>query len=879
MDWQYPQLLLLLLPVTAILFWTAARGSHPMGRPRHRLLLGVRTTLAALVILALASPALVERGTRQSLVFVLDHSLSLGEEGWNRVTSASREIRDRVAPGVRIGAVAVGRDSVLLAAPEARTEVPEENPERLPDAAGTNLARGLALAAALFPSGASRHIVLISDGEETEGDVEQAARQAAVQGIRIHTLPVAGDLRPDVRLARLHPSQTTLNEGATVDLEATIQSSFEGTGVLRLFENGIEVDRRDLLVGVGEATSVTFTRSPAKRDIYHYRAVLEGFGPRDSLLENNEALAVVDVRGEPLLLYVEGEPSEARFLVRAMEKEGIRLDVRPPAGIPDEAHEIAGYDAIIFSDVAAHLVGEARMTAIREYVEKLGGGFVMIGGPNSFGVGGYHRTPVEEMLPVKLRGADQEEHQSAALALVIDRSGSMAGEKLEICKSASTATAGLLEDQDYIGIYGFDSSVHPVLPMTRISAAGDIAGRLSALSSGGGTNAFPAMSLAREELNAVKAKVKHMIVLTDGQTSGQGYTTLATQCQGEGITISTVAVGSGAHISLLQAIAAAGGGKSYVTMDPSAITRIFTQDTLMHTDRLIREDPFQPKLAEDHPMLRGWRPEAAPPLLGYVRTRPKPIAQIPLLTATGDPLLAHWHFGAGKVTTFSSDCKSRWAALWIDGWDGYARLWSQVLRETARPPQNRNMDLRLSERGDEVVVAVDLLADAGTRRNNAEVGAEVHFVPANSLGAGLKQVPVPPFEQRGPGLYEASFRPDEAGAYLVRARAGTWQLSASHIHQPTSEVAAGQADEEKLRRVAELSGGQFLSSAASPLLLEGSGVTRHIELWPYLLVTFVGLFLVDVLVRRWENVLGVAEAFVQGFVPAKPRRRPARGER
>jgi uncharacterized membrane protein len=859
MDWQRPHLLFLIFPVIAALVWAARRSLHPMSPRRKQILLGLRCGLATLLILALASPAWVQRSRRQSVVFVLDHSQSLGERGWQRVGEAFREIDNKLGPTVETGVVLAARESLLVAAPRPGIRVDLDRIPRPPDPSGTNLAKGVSLAAAVFPAGSSRHIVLISDGEETEGSLEEAAREAAVQGIRLHTLPLAGDLKSDVRLIRLSPSQPSISEGATVALEVAVQSSFTGKGSLRLFENGIEVERQDLAVEAGALTMHRFQRSPEKRNIYHYRAVLEGFGPQDALVENNEALAVVDVRGQPLMLYVEGETGEARFLVDAMAKEGIRLDARSASGIPAQALEIAGYDAIIFSGVPAREIGEARMTAIRDYVEKLGGGFLMIGGPNSFGAGGYYRTPVEEMLPVKLRGQDHEEHQGSALALVIDRSGSMAGTKLELTKSAAIATAQLLDDEDYIAVYAFDSSAHPVLPITRVSGAGDVIGQLTGLSSGGGTNAFPAMVMARQALTSVKSKVKHMIVLTDGQTAGQGYTTLANECQAEGITISTVAIGSGAQISLLQAIAAAGGGKSYVTMDPSAITRIFTEDTLMHTGRLIREEPFQPRLAEDHPMLRNWNVEAAPPLLGYVRTNPKPGAQIPLLTESGDPLLAHWRFGAGKVTAFSSDCKSRWSALWVNGWEGYSRLWAQILRETARPPQNRNMDLRLEPEGNELHLKVDLLADAGNRLNNAEVEAEVYFVPANSLGAGLRNLATIRLEQEGPGAYEASFRPDEPGVYLVRARHGASQVSAGHVHEPAAEVSTGQAVREVLEQAARLTGGQALKAASDPLELGGSGISRHVDLWPHLLTAFFALFLLDILVRRWENALGLVE--------------------
>ncbi|MEM6916962.1 MAG: glutamine amidotransferase, partial [Verrucomicrobiota bacterium] len=541
---------------------------------------------------------------------------------------------------------------------------------------------------------------------------------------------------------------------------------------------------------------------------------------------------------------------------------------------PDSLQQLAGFDGILLSDIPAHEIGESRMVAIRDYVENLGGGFVMSGGMNSFGVGGYYRTPIEEVLPLKLKAPDQEEMQSSALALVIDRSGSMAGQKIEICKSAAIATAELLSTDDYIGIYAFDSQVHEVVPMTKVTSTSSIANQISLLGSGGGTNIYPGMVMAREELNSVKTKIKHMIVLTDGQTSGQGYQALASQCHAEGITISTVAVGAGAQVGLLQGIAAAGGGQSYVTMDPTAITRIFTQDTMTHTGRMIREDAFEPKLVEAHPMLRDWAEGEAPPLLGYVKTNRKATAQIPLVTDTGDPLLAQWRFGLGKVTAFTSDCKSRWAALWVNDWNGYSRLWSQILRETARAQQGLNMDLRLEEKGEDVSITVDLAEDAGTLRNGATVEADIFHVPSNSLGSSMVELAKIPLEQEGPGWYTSTFRPAEPGVYLVRARAGSQIVSAGHVHNPSTEVATGQVDEETLKSACEISGGSFLESPEESLELTGSNESRQEELWPWILKLFVAVFLLDLFVRRWENVLGIVEQ--AGRLFKKPRSVPSR---
>lgn len=868
MDWLYPQILFLIVPAIALLMWFDAKSTHPMHGPRRRFLLVVRCLLVTLALLAFASPARLLTSKDQSAIFLLDHSRSQGSEGLKMVYETARLVRDSLPGSSEVGYVASGREARLIGNPSndpfaGKAEEGSDLMEEIGSA--SNFEQAARLAKGIFPGGSSRHLVLVGDGVETAGSLMAVAREAVVAGIKIHAIGVSGSVQPDVRVTRLTSSQSRLNEGASLELEATIESSLSGPGRVRLFENGIEVESNDVELLAGELTTLRFKRVPEKRNIYNYRVVIEGFEEEDAIPENNEALSIVDVRGKPLLLYVEGEEGESRYLVDAMAREGIRLDVRSPDGLPNSLQELAGYDGIVLSDIPAHRIGEGRMVAIRDYVEKLGGGFVMIGGMNSFGVGGYYRTPIEEVLPVKLKAPDQEEFQSSALALVIDRSGSMAGQKIEICKSAAIASAELLSPKDSIGIYAFDSQVHEIVPMTKVTSTSTIASQISLLGSGGGTNIYPGMVMAREELNQVKAKIKHMIVLTDGQTSGQGYQALASQCHAEGITISTVAVGSGAQVGLLQAIAAAGGGQSYVTMDPSSIVRIFTQDTMTHTGRMIREDAFEPQMVEKHPMIRDWEDGMAPPLLGYVKTNRKATSQIPLVTDTGDPLLAHWRFGLGKVTAFTSDCKSRWAALWVSDWEGYSQLWSQILRETARPPQGLNMDLRLEQKGEDVHIEVDLAEDAGTRKNGATVEADIFHVPANALGSGMKGFATIPIDQEGPGWYEASFRPVDPGVYLVRARSGSQLVSAGYVHNPSSEVATGRVDEELLREVCKMTGGTFLDSPYAKLELTGTNVAKYYELWPLLMKLFLALFLVDLCVRRWENVMGVGDQFKRFF--------------
>lgn len=861
MDWSSPILILLFPLIAAALWWAQRRSLHPMTGGRKAALLAVRTALVLLSLLALASPAMRRESEQEAVIFVLDHSQSLGEAGARAVYEKADELASSLPSDTYVGFVSAGATSQVLRLPTRDRDPLVFDVARVEDSGhDTDLAGAVSLARSLFPPATTRRLVLIGDGLETKGDLAAAADDAALAGVAIDAVPVAGPARPDVRVVRVRPSRSRLHEGAQLRISADIASSIQGAGRVRLFENGIEVDAQPLEVKVGEQATVHFDRTPEERNLYKYRVAVEGF-EGDSIPENDASLALVDVRGRPMLLYIEGEESEAHYLTDAMAREGIRLVSRTVDAMPNSLQDLAGYDGVVFSDVPAHKLTEKHMTLVRDYVEQLGGGFMMIGGRSSFGVGGYYRTPIEDVLPVKMKAPDKEEKYATALALVIDRSGSMGGQKIEICKSAAIATVELLSKKDYIGVVAFDSRATWVVPMTKVTSPAAIAGQVATVNAGGGTNIYPGMSAAREALAGVKAKVKHMIVLTDGQTGGTGYPQLAAALQAEGVTVSTVGIGSGADLALLQSIARAGGGEHYATADPTAIPRIFTQDAMVHMGKLIREQDFVPKQVERHTMLAGWPADKAPPLLGYVKTHRKATAQVPMVTDLGDPLLAHWRYGLGKVTAFTSDCKSRWSALWLTQWqDGYNQFWAQVLREMARQPQGQRMDIQLARRGRAARIEVDLLEDAAQYKNDASVEADVYFVPAHALGSALKPAAQVKLEQEGPGRYAGRFTPDEPGVYLVRARSGADMVSAGLVENVSSEAATGRVDTGLLEKVCATTGGAMLSADATGLPASTRvGHSHFVELTPALLRLLLLLFLADVAIRRWENVRGMGE--------------------
>ncbi|MEM9346454.1 MAG: VWA domain-containing protein [Planctomycetota bacterium] len=856
MDWLHPWFLLLIPLAVLLLVLFARRSYHPMPRAQHRALLVVRCAAVALLLIAWAGPAWELTSTRESVVIILDESASQGEEGMARGRTLANTVMKTMQADTTVSVVSVGKDATILRMPTTDHDPIEPSREITETMSShSNFAAAVRLASGLFEPGASRRIILIGDGLETRGDLLAAAREASLQNVVIDAVPVPGETRPDVRVVRLRASRSRLHEGSDLSLNAEVESSLAGKGRVRLFENGIEVGSQAIELEVGESRVVTFKRTPQQRNLYSYRVVAEGFG-QETTHANNQAMAMVDVYGRAVLLYIEGEPGEAKWLAEAMASEGIRLDTRPVEALPKSLHQLVGYDGIIISDVPADRLGTGGMNLLRDYVEQLGGGFLMIGGKNSFGVGGYYRTPIEEILPVKMKAPDKEERYATAIVIVLDRSGSMSGGKIEICKSAALATVDLLTPKDYVGVIAFDSNAHQVVPITRVTDREAIASRIATLNAGGGTNLQPGMVAAREALTSIDAKVKHMIVLTDGQTSGGNYQQMAAQLNNEGVTISSVGVGSGADVALLQAIAAAGGGEFYATQDPTNIPQIFTRDAMTHIGRLIREQPFQPRQVERHTMLDSWPSDEAPPLLGFVKTHRKATTQVPLVTDTGDPLLATWRYGLGKVVAFTSDSKSRWGAMWVTTWkDGYNQFWAQVLRETAREPQGQFMDISLDRQEEDCRILVDVMEDPSAYDNDSQVTASVSFSPARAGEAAFEPVHELTLQQTGPGRYESQFPATESGVYLVRAQADSRMVSAGLVRNPSGEAATGQVDKALLQQAANLTGGTLINpDNPSWSANQKAGFARHVELRPPLLILLVFIFLIDVCIRRWQNV-------------------------
>ena len=820
----------------------------------------MRAGLVLLLALALARPALQLDATRISAVLLVDVSASVSDAGLAEARTLVAALqRARGDNDLRLVTFAERpRVRQLDAAHPADRAIARHTPAGKASAtlrdggSGSDLQAALQLAYGLFAPGHLRRALLISDGKQTRGDLLAEAERARRLNVRLdHALLAAGS-PPEVALAELTVPES-LDVGESFELRARVIASYATRARLRLLQDGIAngldgVRDVELAAGENEVVFRSIVRTPGQ---VGYRLELQPQGA-DHFRENNVSSAVAVVPGRARVLLVDEQPAQLRDLAQALSVQDFDIDVRGASALPRTLAELSAFDFVVLSDTPADRVPAESMEAIERYVRDLGGGFLFAGGPHSYGLGGYQGTRMEDLLPVRMESERRRDEHSLALALVIDCSGSMSGQKIELAKDAAKAAAELLGPQDALSVIGFSSEPERVVRMQGASNRVRIAQNIGKISAQGGTAIFPALDLAFQDLLTTSARVKHVILLTDGQTQENGIPELVQAMHAEGMTVSTVGLGTDVNRSLLQQSASVGGGRAYFTDDPHNVPRIFVNETTSlgqnsAVEELVRALPRDPA-----DFMRGLDLASAPLLRGYIATGEKPRpAQVVLASELGDPLLARWRVGLGWVLAWTSDLQPRWGADWLR-WKGFPAFAAQLVREHMRAQDHTELPLHAELVGDEVRISVDAIGpdDRFLDGLSSNVTLEGPLDPAAERLRVTR-----PLQQRAPGRYEARIPLDRYGSFALSAehkREGRLVArSAGQLSHPyPPEFAPGPPDRALLARASSIASGQALSAPARLFDPGDERVAAHRELWPQLVLAALLLFLLDVLLRR-----------------------------
>jgi len=851
---------LLGLAVLPALVYYFYRSLVDFARWQRVLSLWLRAAIVILLLLALAGLNLVRPTRELFVVFAVDRSQSVGGEG-NRTVDAFLEKAAPLAgsnhfavlpfasePGsVRNGVEAV--DEIKKAATSESTKAagprkPDAEPTDAKglDRKGTDLSAALEVAAAAVPPFYVPRIVLLSDGNATTGDSLKTA--AALRGkVEVLTVALPGRTDPEVQLSAVSaPAQ--VQQGEPFNVEVLIDSNHDDEqGKVEIYRGDIKVADQAVKLKKGE-NRVVLKQTIELGGLTPLTARLKGY--KDTLLDNNSDFGLVAVAGKPRVLLVDSDPDQAKHLTWALEEQNMQVDTRPPRGAPDSLAELQNYDLFVLSNVPATALTMRQMEVARTYVQDLGGGLLMLGGDQSFGLGGYYKTTIEEILPVRSDFEKEKEKPSLAMMLVIDKSGSMGGEKIEMAKEAARAAVELLSPSDKVGVLAFEGENFWVSEMHPCSDKGFVLDRIAQLEAGGGTVMAPAMEEAHETLRGTVAKLKHVIILTDGISSPGDFEGIAQAMAADRITVSTVAMGADADQALLEDIARIGNGRYYMADDPAQVPQIFAKETVTASKSAINEQPFAPTIVRPTQVLNDIRLDEAPFLLGYVITRPKPTAEVILATEAGDPLLAWWRYGLGMSVAFTSDAKGRWAAEWLS-WPQFGQFWAQVVRHSLRKAEAKGTVVQVDRHGRRATISLDAIEPSGKFLNRA--ATELTLVDPQLTTKKIEMVQV------APGRYQAEFDTTRSGSYqLMFSQTKDSQL----VGRQSRGLAVGYPDElrlrptntELLRSIASASGGRFDVKPESVFDAPERTAPRAVPLWPYLAAAAALLFVLDVALRR-----------------------------
>jgi Mg-chelatase subunit ChlD len=833
-------LLLLLVAIIAI-----DRQSRRAQRTARRYaLLAVRLLTFTLLVLALAAPVIWTGTDTLSTVFLVDRSASVPASeqqkaiDWIESAIQQKHPTDRAAVISFAGNAAV--EQGLSAAPS--TIVPTAHL----DGNHTDIASALHLAEGVLPLGGSRRIVLLSDGNQNLGNALDEAPLLRANGIPVDTVPIATASGPEVAVRRVNVPPA-IHKGERFTVNVTISSTVETTARVRFL-----VDQRldstqtfDLHVG---DNSLVFAHEPLTPGEHTLGVIVEP--ERDTLAENNVGYATLQVSGPPRVLLVEGDPGDAKYLSKALDAAGLSVDVEAPSILGGDVASLRQYDAIGLVNVPATRIGSDGLIALRSYVQDFGGGLVVVGGDRSFGVGAYRKTPLEEALPVSMDVRGRQAHANVALILVIDTSGSMSegpqgATKIELAREAALGATKELVDQDQIGIVAFDEQPHWIFPTQYLTDRTALETAISRLQPGGGTEIYPALKLAYDDIVNRPAKVKHILLMTDGLAPMGDYAGLTAQMRAHGVTLSTIGIGTDADLNLLQNLADWGRGRFYDASNPLDVPRFVLKETTEIARAAVTEETFTPTTVDQTSILNGIT--KIPPLYGYVATTPKPSAVVGLESPEHDPILAQWHFGLGRSVAFTSDATARWSSAWVS-WSGFSQFWGQVFKWVVPAPQGESLQVQTTTSDGLARIVVDATDGNGHYINDAQTTA--------TIGSPKGEVKTVALDQVAPGRYAAQVPADEQGAYLVQvSQAATGQATpvaqTSGFTVPYSPEFGGQpTDVGLLRQLAASTGGAVLTSPADSFAHNLRPADSAQPIWPYLIAAVVPLFLLDVAIRR-----------------------------
>ena len=731
---------LLLVPLLVFLIWYAR--AIPWRSP-------LRLLCLALLVFALCDPQISRFSPGLDLWVLVDQSSSAADA----LAAHGIEIEDLLARSKGAS------DNLHFLDFAENAEERDTESERVyeGDRDSTRLAHAIEVALARLKPDRAARLLVVTDGYSTEplSGLEYRLRAQEIPlDYRLLESPNPVDYQVDF----LHTPQRA-RPGEPYLIEFQVSGKPDAGVPYQITRDGVGIGRGTVEVkdGVG---SLRFTDRVVSPGAHHYQVLITP--DHDAVPGNNTGQSWVEVVSGPRVLLVTNYPDDPLATALRQEQIDVEVESNPKALEPGR---LTGARAVIINNVPSYQIPPDFLSAIDFFVREQGGGLMMVGGKYSFGSGGYFKSAVDDLLPVSMELRTEHRKLSVAMAIVMDRSGSMSLAvsngltKMDMADDGAARAVQLLSPQDAVSVIAVDTEPHVIVPMTQIGPSADeMGGPIRHIASmGGGIYIDVALQAGWDELKKSTAGQRHFILFADANDSEQpgAYRTLVAGMVQDGITVSTIGMGTEGDkdAGLLEDIARRGNGRSYFDGNAEDLPSIFAQETVAIARSAFLKDPVDVLPAS------GWAEIAAAPMAwlptvdGYNLSYLKPDATAALFSKDEyqAPLVAFWQRGVGRTAAVSFPLGGDFSQR-VRTWNEYGNFNRTLVRWLLGPETPPGLGLRTRLEGTELQVS--LLYDESWEERISQSPPQLQVAIPNSDGTSVNSSPT--WQRIAPGRYDAS---------------------------------------------------------------------------------------------------------------------------
>ncbi len=815
-------LLLTILPIAwAIVYWR---------RTPQRIGLLLKAAALIAILAAIAEPRLTLPESKVAAAVLVDTSASISPSDLARASEIATKI-DNARGRHWMRVIPFARSSRQPGSTEFNRKwtLQQTSGEA---GRGTDLEAAVREAIAALPGGMVPRVVLLSDGNENHGSIARASWLAQHLHVPIDTIALAGRPRPNLRVESVSlPVIAFTGEKFPIDLVVSSPKKSSGT---------VEVMAEGKVLG-----NSPISLEPGSNQLrVHASLNAEGAVDISGTVKTPDS---GDVRFEqaitlrrPRVLYISQDPAgtEANLLDTL---QAARFDVQRSSD-PTKGN-LNDYQLVVFNNWDLESIPAARKDALEEFA-KQGGGVLIIGGEkNVYAENKRTEDALDRLLPAKL--APPRSPEGTCVVLIIDKSSSMEGRKMELARLSAIGVIENLRPTDMVGVLIFDNSFQWAVPIRKAEDRNTIKRLVAGITPDGGTQIAPALSEAYRKILPTTATYKHIVLLTDGISEEGDSMALSKEAANNKVTISTVGLGQDVNRAYLEKVATSARGKAYFLTDPSGLEQILLKDVMEHTGSTAIEKAIVPIVMKNSDVLNGIDMTTAPALRGYVKFIAKPSADTILSIDRKDPLLASWQFGLGRAAVFTSDAKSRWAEKWIT-WNGFDKFWVNMFRDLLPHSQSGEATLEYD------AASGNLLLNYRLARHVIEPAVIPQIFV---FGPDGFQKPVPVRKVAQGSFHGEVAIGNRQGLFRVRPADDSRLFPETGIYRQEEELSDFGSNETLLRQVAVFTGGRFNPSPDQIFDGGGKSVSSTLELWPGLLGFAILLNLSELVVRKWRGIV------------------------